>query len=408
MEYEKRALAIVEAQAVKQPSDLNVLDLSSAVYEMMGSIQAGSGSSASLGDIDGAIDNHRKALAGAERLAQMRPDSEPDRLSALAISMELADDYLRKGDRAEAIRLYGAAVKWIESVGVDHLHPEARHLAATVYERMGTVHMMDGDAAAAVLSYGSAVAIEKRSVVADPKDALARMDLYTDQALLGMSLTHAGRHADGLAMLNVAIAGLERERASDPGSFAVRVLSLDYVLRGQLLLDDGSFAGSLVDFRRAAACISAAGDSDPQAKVALAAIDSKVADVLAKQGDYDGARRRYTAALATLEPLAAAPQPAMQVVFATADSYTGLGELRLHAGAGPTEDTAAKVARLKEARALFAQASGLWRKLPNPGRFNMDGFSTEGPARPASLGERCDAELAKLGAGLSASNHPTP
>ena len=407
-EYEKRALAIVEAQTVKHPSDLTVLDISSSVHEMMGSIQAGSGSSASLGDIDGAIDNHRKALAEIERLAQMRPDSEPARLSALAISMNLADDYMRKGDRAEAIRLYSAAVKWIESVGVDHLHPEARHLAVTIYERMGTVHMMDGDASAAVGSFRSAVDIEKRSVVADPEDALARVDLYTDQALLGISFTHAGHRADGLATLSAAIANLERESAADPSSFAGRVLSLDYVLRAQLLFDDGDVAGSLADYRRAKVSVSAAGDADPQAKVALAAIDSKVADVHAKQGDRDRAQRLYEGALTTLEPLAAARQPAVEVVFATADTYTGLGELLLHSGTSPAEARSAKIDRLKAARARFTQAAGTWRKTPNPGRFNMSGFATDGPSRPVALLARCDAELARLGVELNASSHPTP
>ena len=406
--YEKRALAIVEAQAAKRPADPDVLDVSSSVHEMMGTIQGGTGSSASLGDIDGAIGNHRKALAEAQRLAQLRPDSEPDRLSVLAISTNLADDFVRKGERGEAMRLYTDSANWIEGVGIARLHPEARHLAVTIFERMGTVAMIDDDAGSAIRYYESAVDVEKQSVVADREDALARIDLYTDQALLGVAVSRAGRHADGLSALGAAISGLEREHRADPNSFAGRVLPLDYVLRAQLLFNEGQFAASLADYHRAASLLAAVGDGDAQATAARAAIDSKVGDVLAKQGDHEGARRRYAAALAILEPLAAAPQPMVEVVFATADTYTGLGELLLQGKASPGEAGSASIARLEAARARFLQAAEIWRKAPNPGRFNMSGFATEGPSRPRDLLARCETELARLGVSLSASNHPAP
>ena len=407
-DYEKRASAIVEAQAVKHPSDLKVLDLSSSVHEMMGSIQAGSGSSASLGDVDGGIENHRKSLAEAERLAQLQPDSEPARMTVFVNKMNLADDFMRKGDRGKAIEIYRAIAKQLEAIGFDHLHPEMLHNAVTVYERIGIVQLMDGDPSSATGSFQSAVAIEMRSVAADPSDALARIDLYTDQALLGLAVSQAGQHAAGLATLDGAIANLEHERALDPASFAVRVLSLDYVLRGQLLLRAGNFEGSLADFRRATASVSAAVDLDPQAKLTLAAIDSKVADVHARQGDQDGAQRLYARALATLEPLVIAAQPAMEVVFATADTYSGLGEILMQNATQPRESASAKVIRLREARARFVQAADIWRKVPTPGRINMSGFITAGPSRPVALLARCDAELARLGVELNASSHPTP
>ena len=239
---ETKAQSILEPLAKADPNDVKVLDRLRGVYEEIGDIEGGNGSSANLGDVESALENHRKALAIAERFFRERPNDASEGLTLAICNSNVAGDLVKKGERIAALTSYQKALDLLQSLADSSTSAAYKHGVGIMYQRIGNVQMMDGDSAGAMKNYRARLEITEKLAAGDPKNVSARLDVADSYAFLGIATAELGDKTRGLAMLQKAIDVLEKETARDPKmSFARRLLGLFSLFRGQVLRSLGNW-----------------------------------------------------------------------------------------------------------------------------------------------------------------------
>ncbi len=396
---ETKAQSILEPLAKADPNDLKVLDRLRGVYEEIGDIEGGNGSSANLGDVESALENHRKALAIAERFFRERPNDASAGLALAICNSNVAGDLVKKGERIAALTSYQKALDLLQLLSDSPTSTAYKHGVGIMYQRIGNVQMMDGDSAGAMKNYRARLEITEKLAAGDPKNVSARLDVADSYAFLGIATAELGDKTQGLAMLQKAIDILEKENARDPKmSFARRLLGLFSLFRGQVLQKSGKLDGALSDFKRTSAiyeAIASANSNDTDAQVELAAINGKIANVLLMRGESGSAVGMYQNSIAVVEPFAHAAHPLLQAQYAAADAYSGLGTALQKQALEKATSMATQKASLKQACSWYQQSLAEWQRVPNPGKYSPTGFETAGPSRVAQEVSSCEAQVAK-------------
>jgi len=393
MAEEMKAIAILEPLYKSDPHDLLVLSRLGGAYDSTGDIQSGNGNSANFGDVNLALDYRRKSLDCAEREFRELPNDPNARRGLAASYMKLGRDLVKIGDRNAGLDSFRKALELLTPTP----NSSPSRTASVIYQDVANTYMMNGDAKSALLNYRNLIEIDRKLLAQDAKNATARIDLAYGTAFLGIGIAESGDVKQGLASLQESMDLLQKEIDANPGkSFLQRYLGLAHVFRGQVLFKLGNYDAALRDFKATAAIhekICAANPNDIDARVALAAANGKVADVLAIQKQSAEAVALYRKTLAVVEPLAHSPHPMLQAQYTAADAYTGLGAaLVKQAQSGkpaPQDDT------LKQACSWSQQAVAEWQRVPNPGKYGPSGFETAGPSRAAQELASCEASLKK-------------
>ncbi len=395
---ETKARSILDPLAQSDPENLTLLKRLEEVYGTIGDIQDGNGSSANLGDVESALENHRKARAIAERIFRAKPKDASAGMALAGVDANFASDLVKKGDRRGALASYKEALDIVQPLAVSS--PNYRRSVSLIYQRIGNVQMMDGDSAAAMKNYRARLEITERIALDDPKNVSARLDLADSYSFVGIAAAELGDANEGLAMLEKAIDLFEKEAARDPKlSFARRTLALACLFRGQVLLKSGKLDAALSDFRKMVGiyeAIVSANANDADAQIELAAANIKIADVLAMRDESDTAVAMYQKSLAVVEPFAHAAHSLVQAQYAAADADRGLGVALQKQALRNGNTMAQRTESLKQACSWFQQSVAEWQRVPNPGKFSPTGFDTGGPSRAAQELSSCQAQLKNL------------
>ena len=398
--YSQNALKIMEPLAKANPDDIQVLSEVQQEHEVIGDIQGGNGSSANLGDVGAALENHRQAISTAERILRARPNDIATRRKLGIYYRKVGDDLVKLGDRTGAIESDGRALEIYNALSSGSVNTNYMRTISSFYQQMGNVQMMNGDSPAALKTYRTSIDIAEKLATDDPTNALAKLDLGLGYSLLGNATAHAGRQQDGLALLQRSVDLLNNVVEHDPKlSFARRIQALAYQLRGQILFTSGKLDAALTDYKKAASILEAivASDAaDVQTQIILAATNSKIAGVLAEQGEDGKAREIYGKVLAVVEPLAHSLHPSVEAQYATADTYSGLGNLLMKQGSRNGVPTSQQMEFLTQAHSWLEQSSAEWQRVPNPGTFSPSGFDTAGPSRVAQEISSCNGRMKAL------------
>ncbi len=395
---ESKALTILEPLAKEDPKNIGLLDKLRGAYATIGHIEGGNGASANLADMDAALENHRKALAITELILHDKPDDEAARSSLAVSDMSIAEILVKKGDRTGALLYYQKATDILEALYSSASTAYALNLQTT-YQRIGNVHMMDGNSASALENYRKEMEIMQRAVKQDPKNATARVSAAYGTVFLGLATAESGNVKQGLATMQTGIDLLEKEVKQNPGESILRRYSgVTLLLRGQVLFKSGNSDGALSDFKRTAAIqegLVSANASDTDAQVALAAANAKIADVLAMRGENTSAIGVYQKSLSVVEPLAHSAHPLLQAQYAAADAYRGLGAVLQKQASENGIPVAQQRESLKQACSWFQQSLAEWQRVPNPGKYSPTGFESASPSRVTQQLSSCEAQLKK-------------
>ncbi len=288
LSFAVKSLGILQPLAQAEPDDPAVLDKLENAYEVIGDIQGGNGLSANLGDTDAALESHGRALAIAKRLAEKNL-KDPKLQRSLAIyRMKVADDQVKQGQRAAAIKSYNEALDIYRTISAGGGNTLYLRETTVLLTRIGDAQLMDGNSRAAFRTYRESMDIAEGLAVADPKNALAQEDLAIGYAMMGKASADSGNRQEGLLQLNKAIALIEADMKHDPNHSArKRIAGLLYVWRGEVLAAAGAIDKALVDYEKTAAImnlIANADSTDVDARLMMAAANAKIGDALAKKG----------------------------------------------------------------------------------------------------------------------------
>lgn len=393
-----KSLSIIEPLAKQYPNEFNILDELENAYELIGDIQGGNGASANLGDLPSALENHGKALAVAQQALRLFPDNPAAQRAVAIYQLKIGEDQVEQGDRTLGVENYRKGLETYKGLAAKSDNPRLTRDMHVIYTRIGNAYLMEGKFKEAVENYRAALEILKQAGT-DTRDALARLDFVTTEAMLGQAIAEAGDRSGGVAQLSRAIESIEHEAALDPMHVEIsRALGLLYVWRGQILARSGKLDGALADYRKTASIFGKIVASDPQdadTAINLAAANTKIADTLLAIGDFIAALDTYRRAIAVAEVHAHSVPPNVQAQYTVADAYSGIGNTFL-SQAMKSRTPGNRTKQLTEAREWFQKSFAEWKQVRNPGVMSPGGFDTAGPSYVSQKIADCDASLQGL------------
>jgi len=399
LDHATKAKSIMEEFGKDKSDDVKVLDELENDYEAIGDINGGNGLSANLGNAEAAIENHRKALASAEKRARLQPGTASPKNGIAIYNAKIGDDQIKLGDRNGAMVSYRKSLDVYKTLMQQHSNPRYMRTIGLLYTRVGDAYLMDSQYSQAAKNYQDAVDLAKKFVEQDPKDVLVSSDLAVGYGLLGKTLGESGQFKAGMDLLAKAVAIMEKIVAHDPNNTdSKRILGVFYMWRGQILGKSGNVDGALADHRLTASlleAIHAAEPKDVEARVTLAETKVKIGSLLAKKGDSKSALDIYQKVLSDLEPFAHADPPNLEALYACADAYANIGQLIKNQTAAEKSSTR-KIELWNQARSWFERSSSTWKRIPNPAKITPTGFQAGDPRMASESLAICDAALARL------------
>jgi tetratricopeptide (TPR) repeat protein len=353
-------------------------------YGLIGDLLAGNGTSGSLDDDRGALENHRKSLEMASTTPE---DNTPmERHSRAVKQVKIAADLTRLGERDEALRLLEQALPVVESLAAAG-NSMARGQAPTLQERIGDTLLLTGDPAAALPHYRTALELRRSQLAQDPQNANFRVGTAGAYAGLGFALARSGKYSEGLGDLQAGERILRgeldqhKENGSNRAELAIILIWSAETYRMSNNRDQALAKGAeALDIYQS---LLKAEPADSAARLNLAASQNFLARIWLEQGKTDLARKAFQEAVKLAGPTGVADGKSEAAKYVLADGYAGLGAV------------ASSSDSLNEAQSWYQRSASVWERVAHPCPLNPNGFPTPGPTRLRADLARIDSAIAR-------------
>ena len=293
------SLAIREALSASDPGNAGWRQGLSTSYDWVGNVQF------AQGDLAAAAKSYLDSLVIREALLASDPGNAEWR-RALSVSYEKVGDVrMAQGDLAAALKSFRDSLAIIEALSASDPGNIGwrRHLSIS-YNKVGDVQKAQGDLAAALKSYRDSLAVFE---VLSASDAGWRQDLSTSYERLGTVQSAQGDLAGALKSFRDSLTIRKALSASDPGNSEWRRdLSLSYENFGTVQAEQGDLEAALISYRDGLAIIEALSATDPGNTVwrrDLGRSNERIGATLVKQSDGKGAVAAFERALSTYDAL---------------------------------------------------------------------------------------------------------
>ena len=290
----KKGLEYLDSLAHDAAGDRGLQRELAAAYEKLGAVQY-TPSVAHLGDLEGALQSHRKAAALREALVAAEPNNADYRRELLDSYWYIATLLGKQGDlprELEMIRQQLPARQ--ELAAAEKTEFLDRYNLAGTYAYIGSLLMSTGDAQGALENQREALKIRETLAASDPNTARSRRALTISYEYLGLANDLAG---DTRAALNWQLRGLEAREAlvaADPLNTDLRLMLIEshrYV--GDMFLKLGEIERASSHYQKQLEINEQMVAADP----VNAQFRSNKAVALIKVGDIKARARRTTEAL---------------------------------------------------------------------------------------------------------------
>ena len=269
-----RALEYLDSLAGEASGDPQLQrDLASA-YEKIGDIQ-GNPYSANLGDVDGALNSYRKALAIRRRLETANQTVEA-RMELGRSYQAMGDILEQKGDVAGTMENYRHSTSLFEELAAAYpVNSSVQDELARAYEAQGDgLGRVPNSSAERLKSYASALSIRQKLLAQKASDLKLRRSVGL--TLLKVGGANDAKKPESVENIKHGIAMLETLSAEYPDNQrARREVGYGYYQLGNTLVEAGDYSSALESRRKAFAIRQEIAVQDP--KNAQAIFDLAVA-----------------------------------------------------------------------------------------------------------------------------------
>ncbi len=395
----QQAVAISEPLERAHPNDLKVLSQLRDSYQTEADILAGNFNLSNLGETAMALAYREKELKIAERISAMQPkDLNIQRTTAVTIT-RMGDQLLLNGEWRKASEYYRRARDSFEQLASQS--PSARVLDNLhgIYTRLQQVEMWSGKANEAVGTNRKALLLSARMSHDDPSNSYEKLVLAGDYGNLADSLSRAGVKREAASFSQQAIDLMAELVAHNPTNVEyLGMQAAEYVTAGDVSRRFGDYHQAVRHYREALAIslkIQATDSSNADARLRIAAIDDELGLALLQARDLDSAAETYHQALQIVEPQTAAPNPSEEALYATANAYSGMGEVQA-ALASDARQSATQRTDLENARVWYERSLKVWGRVKEPGAVSPEGYEPVLRSIVSARLTECQRKLATL------------
>ncbi len=298
------SLEYLNSLADEASDDPTLQEELATAYFRLGEIQALS-RAGNLGDNNGALESHRKALALRQMLVSVAPnDFRP--LLSLAASYERTGTLLKRtGDVETAIEYVRKAIEISEDLLQSNAAdlPARRSLASAYF---GLAQLLArSNPSEALENYNNAIHEHEICLAEDPSDSSMWRNLSLLYKNAGAQIHNAHDKDAALILYRKALVIDEAALAAVPNDTETRMaLSFSYGSIGSALADKGEYTPALENYRKALELRASVATADPKnvfARDSVARAYERIGGILQEMGDVDAALGNYKKMLAVHE-----------------------------------------------------------------------------------------------------------
>ena len=364
-----RALEYLDSLAREAAGDPALQRELATAYEKIGDIQDNP-YYANLGDADGGLASHRKALAIREKLKHVDETIEA-RMGIGRSYRALGDTLEQKGDVAGTIDNYRRSTAIFEELAV--ANPTDR----SVQDELARAHEAQGDglsrvpnsAAERLKSYTSALSIRQKLLAQNPSDPKLRRSVGL--TLLKVGGADDAKKRDSVENIKRGIDVLEKLSTEYPDNeHAHREVGYGYYQLGNTLVEAGDYPAALESRRKAFAIRQQIAAQDPQNAQAifdLAVAHADLSEALTATGSGTEALDHAQNALSILQGLSAANPNNAVYSRNIALCYEKFAAALKRLGSDENRSSEQRIKDWIEARAWFEKALRLFSDLRDRG-----------------------------------------
>jgi tetratricopeptide (TPR) repeat protein len=256
---------------------------------------------------------------------------------------------------------------------------------------------MAGRASEALSHYRKEWEILQPLAEADQKDMVVQATFILSEGDIGHAMVEVGQVAQGKAALLRSMAKISAWAKTAGDSYSRTLVASTAALVGEACERSGDAATAQRYYAQALELYAATASADPadaEDAVNVVVMRNHLGSADVKSGKAAAAVDDYEKALAAEEELAASSPDNVELLYAQAETYAGLGDtsaaLARHgttAGGGSS--------RWTEAQGWYTKSMSTWEKIPNPGRVSPNLFQVTTPHEVARRLEKCKTSVAR-------------
>jgi non-specific serine/threonine protein kinase/serine/threonine-protein kinase len=380
----RKAVAAADSVLRNKPENIGGLEVLAQGYQILGDIEGGSGLRGSTADLRDALENHRKALPLLQKIAQNSPADPQKQYLLFRASISVGDDFVRIGEASQALDFYQQAQRFIQPLADKMPNSLYRRGFAVSHTRIGDALLMLGRPRDALAHYQKEQHLLEALVVADPKDMVSLTTFVTSKGDIGHAMVESGQVVRGTRVLIEALKETTAVAKRTGDSYDRTLLASTELLAGEALESSGNAAAATQYYAQALDLytnISAADPADAEDAINVIIVRNHLGGAALRLRERDKALDNFRTAVTIAEPMASSHPENLEVLYALADSYSGMGDVC--AANANYVTRALRTDLLREARSWFDKSLSLWKKIPKPGPVSPNGFRSGKPAEVA-------------------------
>jgi non-specific serine/threonine protein kinase/serine/threonine-protein kinase len=391
----KTALQYLDSLAQESRGDASLRDELGSAYVKVGDIQGVLGGQ-STGNVSGALESYRKALAIRKSLAEAEP------ANSLA-QRRLAYTYGRIGGMLGQQNDFAGALE-NDQHAVEILDPLVARNASDIslgmeqalnYQHLAYHLNMKGDFPAAVANHTKAISLFEKLAASKPDDQRIRLELAHSYRLDSLSLRQIGDLAGAREALGKSLPITEQVARASPNNVRAKLdLMSGHEEFGLVLEGGGDLKQALDNWQKAlliGEAVSSIDPNDARAKITLADAYAKVSIlqiVLGKSSDESGLLKSLEI---RRQLLAANPNNGGRKE-AVANAYDTLGQAEASLASRAQLNSNLRADHWRNARSQYKQALSIFLELQAKGALR--GEDAQEPEKVRQGIAKCDAALA--------------
>jgi serine/threonine protein kinase/tetratricopeptide (TPR) repeat protein len=388
-----RALEYLDSLSQEASGDISLQRELAAAYDRVGDVLGYDGS-ANLGDFSGALQSYNKALAIREAAAAANPGD-------VQIQSDLLNDYFHvsfalnsTSDYSGALNNLRKALPVAQRLAATHGDPRYQDWLAGFYWQIGNVLTQSGDNAGALENYLRATTIEEPIANSPGANSFFRTHLAGDYHGLGRMLWRTGDTEQAVQVSKKGVQILQQLSQADPNNATLReYLGESYTDLEPVLKKHGDLDEALEYSNKGLQIFTQLAAADPAnwlARANVGASEGAIGEVLVSKGQIYQAMLHTRHAIAIFE---ADEHKTGTEIASQAEAYSTLA-IAYSSVAGRDSSPDKKVGHLREARLWYQKSLLTWQQLPRLDSSDHSS-SNEGKQAAEQLAQ-CEAELAKL------------
>lgn len=397
-----QAVAIGESAVQIDPNNAVAVEALARAYQYLGDIQAGGGLRGGTAALHVGLENHLKALPLLQRVATANP-SDPEKTYLLArAKIAIGDDYIRAGDAMEALKSYQEAEVTLRPIAANFNNAVYGRGYAVSHTRIGDALLMMGRADEALVHYRRERQVLEPLAIADPKDMVVQSTFTTSEGDIGHALVEAGQVALGKATLLRALGHTTAYAKATGDSYARAVLASTAALLGEAFERGKDPVTARRYYAQALELYEGVASGDPddaEDAVNVMIMHNHLAGAYLETGETVAAGEEYRKATASEEALSAVSPGNVELLYAQADTYAGLGNtMARRARLSTGKEERSKL--WSEAQEWYARSLNTWQRITYPDKLSPNLFRVTSPQEVARGLSKSKTAIVKVEAAL--------